>query len=34
MAQTNAEKIIGLDISAGMLEVGVKKNCRKNLLKT
>jgi ubiquinone/menaquinone biosynthesis C-methylase UbiE len=28
MAQTNAErKIIGLDISAGMLEVGVK-NCR------
>ena len=25
MAQTNAEKIIGLDISAGMLEVGKKK---------
>jgi demethylmenaquinone methyltransferase/2-methoxy-6-polyprenyl-1,4-benzoquinol methylase len=25
MAETNAEKIIGLDISAGMLEVGVKK---------
>jgi len=25
MAQTNAKKIIGLDISAGMLEVGTKK---------
>jgi demethylmenaquinone methyltransferase/2-methoxy-6-polyprenyl-1,4-benzoquinol methylase len=25
MTQTNAEKIIGLDISAGMLEVGKKK---------
>jgi ubiquinone/menaquinone biosynthesis C-methylase UbiE len=24
MTQTNATKIIGLDISAGMLEVGVK----------
>jgi len=25
MAQTNAEQIVGLDISSGMLEVGVKK---------
>jgi demethylmenaquinone methyltransferase / 2-methoxy-6-polyprenyl-1,4-benzoquinol methylase len=31
MAQTQAEKIIGLDISAGMLEVGVKKIQDKNL---
>jgi demethylmenaquinone methyltransferase/2-methoxy-6-polyprenyl-1,4-benzoquinol methylase len=31
MAQTNAEKIIGLDISAGMLEVGRKKILHKNL---
>lgn len=31
MAQTNAEKIIGLDISAGMLEVGKKKVEEKNL---
>lgn len=31
MAQTNAEKIIGLDISAGMLEVGKKKIEDKNL---
>jgi demethylmenaquinone methyltransferase/2-methoxy-6-polyprenyl-1,4-benzoquinol methylase len=31
MAQTNAEKIIGLDISAGMLEVGKKKVEDKNL---
>lgn len=31
MAQTNAEKIIGLDISAGMLEVGKKKIETKNL---
>jgi demethylmenaquinone methyltransferase/2-methoxy-6-polyprenyl-1,4-benzoquinol methylase len=28
MTRTTATKIIGLDISAGMLEVGVK-NCRK-----
>jgi demethylmenaquinone methyltransferase/2-methoxy-6-polyprenyl-1,4-benzoquinol methylase len=28
MTQTNAKKLLGLDISAGMLEVG-KKNCRK-----
>ena len=34
MAQTNAEKIIGLDISAGMLEVGVKKIATKNLSNT
>lgn len=31
MAQTNAEKIIGLDISAGMLEVGKKKISEKGL---
>lgn len=31
MTQTNAEKIIGLDISAGMLEVGRKKIEQKNL---
>src|SRR6187401_3376252 len=31
MAQTSAEKIIGLDISAGMLEVGTKKIAAKNL---
>jgi len=31
MAQTKAEKIIGLDISAGMLEVGKKKILDKNL---
>jgi demethylmenaquinone methyltransferase/2-methoxy-6-polyprenyl-1,4-benzoquinol methylase len=31
MAQTNAEKIIGLDISAGMLEVGKKKVDEKKL---
>jgi len=31
MSQTNAEKIIGLDISAGMLEVGKKKIETKNL---
>ncbi|WP_337968352.1 bifunctional demethylmenaquinone methyltransferase/2-methoxy-6-polyprenyl-1,4-benzoquinol methylase UbiE [uncultured Flavobacterium sp.] len=31
MAQTNAEKIIGLDISAGMLEVGRKKVEEKKL---
>ncbi len=31
MAQTNAEKIIGLDISQGMLEVGKKKILDKNL---
>lgn len=34
MAQTNAKKIIGLDISAGMLEVGVKKIASKNLSNT
>ena len=33
MAQTNAEKIIGLDISAGMLEVGKNKIEAKNLSK-
>ena len=33
MAQTKAEKIIGLDISAGMLEVGVQKIAAKNLNK-
>ena len=31
MAQTNADKIIGLDISAGMLEVGKKKIEEKKL---
>ena len=31
MANTNSEKIIGLDISAGMLEVGKKKIGHKNL---
>ena len=31
MAQTKAEKIIGLDISAGMLEVGKQKIIDKNL---
>ena len=34
MAQTNAEKIIGLDISAGMLEVGKKKVEEKKLSNT
>ena len=34
MAQTKAEKIIGLDISAGMLEVGKKKVADKNLSNT
>lgn len=34
MAQTKADKIIGLDISAGMLEVGVQKITSKNLTKT
>ncbi|PAM92116.1 bifunctional demethylmenaquinone methyltransferase/2-methoxy-6-polyprenyl-1,4-benzoquinol methylase [Flavobacterium sp. IR1] len=31
MAKTNAQKIIGLDISAGMLEVGKKKIAEKKL---
>lgn len=31
MTKTNAEKIIGLDISAGMLEVGRKKIAERNL---
>ncbi|HEX8563591.1 MAG TPA: bifunctional demethylmenaquinone methyltransferase/2-methoxy-6-polyprenyl-1,4-benzoquinol methylase UbiE [Flavobacterium sp.] len=31
MAATNAEKIVGLDISAGMLDVGRKKVAAKNL---
>ena len=34
MAKTNANKIIGLDISAGMLEVGQQKILDKNLSKT
>nr|WP_294785330.1 bifunctional demethylmenaquinone methyltransferase/2-methoxy-6-polyprenyl-1,4-benzoquinol methylase UbiE [uncultured Flavobacterium sp.] len=34
LAQTNAEKIIGLDISAGMLEVGKKKVEEKKLSNT
>ena len=34
MSQTNTEKIIGLDISAGMLEVGEKKIAAKNLSNT
>jgi demethylmenaquinone methyltransferase/2-methoxy-6-polyprenyl-1,4-benzoquinol methylase len=33
LAQTKAEKIIGLDISAGMLEVGEKKIAANNLSK-
>ncbi len=31
LSQTNADKIIGLDISAGMLEVGKQKIAHKNL---
>ncbi|WP_300569756.1 bifunctional demethylmenaquinone methyltransferase/2-methoxy-6-polyprenyl-1,4-benzoquinol methylase UbiE [Flavobacterium sp.] len=31
LSQTNADKIIGLDISAGMLEVGKQKIAQKNL---
>jgi demethylmenaquinone methyltransferase/2-methoxy-6-polyprenyl-1,4-benzoquinol methylase len=34
MAQTKADTIIGLDISAGMLEVGVQKISAKNLSQT
>jgi demethylmenaquinone methyltransferase/2-methoxy-6-polyprenyl-1,4-benzoquinol methylase len=34
MSQTKADKIIGLDISAGMLEVGVQKIAAKNLTQT
>ncbi len=34
MSQTKADKIIGLDISAGMLEVGVQKIAAKNLSNT
>ncbi|WP_158728494.1 MULTISPECIES: bifunctional demethylmenaquinone methyltransferase/2-methoxy-6-polyprenyl-1,4-benzoquinol methylase UbiE [unclassified Flavobacterium] len=34
MTQTQADKIIGLDISAGMLEVGERKIAHKNLSKT
>ena len=34
MAQTKADRIIGLDISAGMLEVGVQKIATKNLSNT
>ena len=34
MAQTKAEKIIGLDISAGMLKVGINKIAAKNLSST
>ncbi|OCB75184.1 bifunctional demethylmenaquinone methyltransferase/2-methoxy-6-polyprenyl-1,4-benzoquinol methylase UbiE [Flavobacterium crassostreae] len=34
MAQTDAEKIIGLDISSGMLAVGEKKIAQQNLSKT
>ncbi len=34
MAQTKAHKIIGLDISAGMLEVGIQKIEEKNLSQT
>ena len=34
MAEANAEKIIGLDISSGMLEVGKKKIASKNLSNT
>lgn len=31
LAETNAEKIVGLDISSGMLEIGKEKISRKNL---
>ncbi|GIZ09222.1 bifunctional demethylmenaquinone methyltransferase/2-methoxy-6-polyprenyl-1,4-benzoquinol methylase UbiE [Flavobacterium sp. UMI-01] len=34
LSQTKAEKIVGLDISAGMLEVGEKKIAAKKLSKT
>ena len=34
LAKTNAEKIVGLDISDGMLEVGRKKISNKNLNQT
>jgi demethylmenaquinone methyltransferase/2-methoxy-6-polyprenyl-1,4-benzoquinol methylase len=34
MAKTNADKIIGLDISTGMLDVGRKKILEKNLAST
>ncbi|WP_264566497.1 bifunctional demethylmenaquinone methyltransferase/2-methoxy-6-polyprenyl-1,4-benzoquinol methylase UbiE [Flavobacterium sp. N3904] len=34
LAQTKASKIIGLDISSGMLEIGVNKIREKNLSKT
>ncbi|OOG71830.1 bifunctional demethylmenaquinone methyltransferase/2-methoxy-6-polyprenyl-1,4-benzoquinol methylase UbiE [Flavobacterium sp. A45] len=34
MAQTRAKKIVGLDISAGMLEIGVKKIEEKKLSQT
>jgi len=34
LAQTKAKKIIGLDISAGMLEIGTKKIQEKNLSQT
>jgi demethylmenaquinone methyltransferase/2-methoxy-6-polyprenyl-1,4-benzoquinol methylase len=33
LAETNAKKIIGLDISGGMLEIGKKKISKKNLAK-
>lgn len=31
MTKSSADKIIGLDISAGMLDVGRKKNCQKKI---
>ncbi|UJH68180.1 bifunctional demethylmenaquinone methyltransferase/2-methoxy-6-polyprenyl-1,4-benzoquinol methylase UbiE [Allomuricauda sp. SCSIO 65647] len=34
LGQTGAEKVIGLDISAGMLDVGKEKVIKKNLQKT
>jgi demethylmenaquinone methyltransferase/2-methoxy-6-polyprenyl-1,4-benzoquinol methylase len=34
LAQTQADKIIGLDISAGMLEIGIQKIASKNLSET
>ena len=34
LTKTNAKKIIGLDISKGMLDVGIKKINKKNLNKT
>jgi len=34
LAKTNADKIIGLDISSGMLDIGKQKILKENLEKT